>query len=177
MTFPTHDENLLDLFMTNRPTLINRCEPLPGISDHDAIFVDSNVKDDRQKPVRRKIHLWTKADFDAVRNRVSEFLEEFIRTHAIDTPVDQLWELLRDEIKSIIDEYIPSKFTTTHFNQPWVNRRVKRLKRQKQKCYNKACKTKSKLLWVKFKSLGKAMQAECRRAYSDYMRNIVCGKY
>ena len=29
VTFPTRHENTLDLFLANRPSLVNRCEPLP----------------------------------------------------------------------------------------------------------------------------------------------------
>ena len=36
VTFPTRLDNTLDVFLTNRPSLVNRCEPVPGISDHDA---------------------------------------------------------------------------------------------------------------------------------------------
>ena len=47
--FPTRNQNILDLFMTNRPTLINRCEPMPGISDHDMVYINSNVSAKREK--------------------------------------------------------------------------------------------------------------------------------
>ena len=47
--FPTRNENILDLFLTNRPSLVNRLEPMPGISDHDTmIYVNTNVKPYRQ---------------------------------------------------------------------------------------------------------------------------------
>ena len=49
-------------FFTNRPSLINRCEAIPGISDHEIVFVDSNIAISRPKPVKRKIYMWKKAD-------------------------------------------------------------------------------------------------------------------
>ena len=33
--FPTRDNNLLDIFATNRPSLVKFCKPIPGVSDHD----------------------------------------------------------------------------------------------------------------------------------------------
>jgi hypothetical protein len=62
VNFPTRDQNLLDVFFTNRPSSINRCEAIPGISDHEIVFVDSNIAISRQKPVKRKIYLWNKAE-------------------------------------------------------------------------------------------------------------------
>ena len=42
--------------MTNRPSLVNRSEGLPGLSDHDVVFLDMNACAVRQKPARRKIY-------------------------------------------------------------------------------------------------------------------------
>ena len=42
--FPTRLDNTLDVFLTNRPSLVNRCELVPGISDHDAaVYVHSDI--------------------------------------------------------------------------------------------------------------------------------------
>ena len=37
VTFPTRESNILDIFATNRPTLIIKSTPVPGISDHDTV--------------------------------------------------------------------------------------------------------------------------------------------
>jgi hypothetical protein len=66
------DQNLLDVFFTNRPSLINRCEAIPGISDHEIVFVDSNIAISRQKPVKRKIYIWKKADTQKLKSKIEE---------------------------------------------------------------------------------------------------------
>ena len=38
VTFPTRLNNTLDIFATNRPDLVEKCVPIPGISDHEAIY-------------------------------------------------------------------------------------------------------------------------------------------
>ena len=40
--FPTRERNL-GIFCTNRPSLIQTCSPLPGISDREIVLVESNV--------------------------------------------------------------------------------------------------------------------------------------
>jgi len=62
VTFPTRKEHTLDLFLTNRPSLVNRCEPLPGIGDHDIVYIDSDITAKINKPVKRKIFIWKKAN-------------------------------------------------------------------------------------------------------------------
>ena len=48
-----------------------RCKPLPSIgnSDHDIVLLDIACKPFKPKPVRRKIHLWKKADIYKVITR------------------------------------------------------------------------------------------------------------
>ena len=38
---PTRDSNILDIFATNRPSLIADCKVIPGISDHEAVYVET----------------------------------------------------------------------------------------------------------------------------------------
>ena len=49
-------KNTLDLFVTNRPSLIYMCKPLPGLSGHDIAFVEAKVLASRKKdlPVKHR---------------------------------------------------------------------------------------------------------------------------
>ena len=59
--FPTRVNNTLDILATNRPTLVNRCVPQPGLSDHDTtILADINCYAKKSKPVKRVIHITLK---------------------------------------------------------------------------------------------------------------------
>ena len=40
---PTRGDNILDLIITNNPSLVNRTEIIPGISDHDGCYVEVNI--------------------------------------------------------------------------------------------------------------------------------------
>ena len=39
VNFTTRGNNILDVYFTNRPSLINCCYPIAGISDHKAIYI------------------------------------------------------------------------------------------------------------------------------------------
>ena len=45
---PTRNGNTLAIFLTNRPTLVNKCTTIPGLSDHDSVVTDTEAK--RSKP-------------------------------------------------------------------------------------------------------------------------------
>ena len=46
--FPTRGNNTLDIFISNRSSLLNRCIPCPGLSDHVAVLVYTNKVPCRQ---------------------------------------------------------------------------------------------------------------------------------
>ena len=66
VNFPTRKENTLDIFTTNRPSLVIKCTPIPGISDHEAIVVVSDISAKVQQSVSRKIFLWQKANINHI---------------------------------------------------------------------------------------------------------------
>ena len=47
---PTRDENILDPFSTNNETLITGCTLIPGISDHDAVLIESRLRPNTPRP-------------------------------------------------------------------------------------------------------------------------------
>ena len=44
MTNPTWGKNVLDLFIINDSLNIKTLKVIPGFSDHDAVFVEGNIK-------------------------------------------------------------------------------------------------------------------------------------
>ena len=59
--FPTREKSILDVFLTNYSSYEYTCQPLPGISDHEIVFVKSAVDIKPNKATARKIYLWYKA--------------------------------------------------------------------------------------------------------------------
>lgn len=55
--FPTRQNSWLDIFLTNRPTLVDNFSSLPEIGDHDIVLVVSSVEASSGKPAKRKICL------------------------------------------------------------------------------------------------------------------------
>ena len=67
------------------------------------------------------------------------------------------------------------KMTSTRFSQPWINRNVKRLSRRKKKAYRRAQQTNSHEDIEKYKNLQKETQFYCRKAYNNYVEDLVSG--
>jgi hypothetical protein len=43
VNFPTRKNKTLDLFITNKPSLVSKCKPLPGLSGHDIVMTDNKI--------------------------------------------------------------------------------------------------------------------------------------
>ena len=80
--FPTRDNNVLDVFLTNRPSLIQSCKPLPGVSDHEIVWIDSDVSVKYQRPIKRKIWLWSKANLPRLKEDMMTFSDSFSDKHS-----------------------------------------------------------------------------------------------
>ena len=55
MNITVYSSNLLDLLLTNNRTLVNKCEVIHGIWDHEAIYVESSMRPMKVKTPPRKV--------------------------------------------------------------------------------------------------------------------------
>jgi len=92
VNFPTRQ---LDIFATKRPTVTNKCIPIPGISDYDAVYIESSIKARYRKPVKHKIFLWEKTDFNLLSQVISEFVSNFIAENTVSSSVQLMWDDIR----------------------------------------------------------------------------------
>ena len=82
--------------------------------------------------------------------------------------VDGKWKVFVQNITSIMDDCIPHKLSSSRFNLPWFNRSLRKQKRKKQRLYNKAKKSGSKSVWLKFKIYQKFVKQSLRSARNKY---------
>ena len=78
-----------DLFFSNNPSVVNRVEVIPGISDHETVYVEFSLRPDETvyvefslRPAKaqtpaRKVHIYNKADIASVKDELRRVKEEF----------------------------------------------------------------------------------------------------
>ena len=96
VNFPTRRSNILDIFVTNRPTLIESCESVSSISDHECVLTKSLILAQVCPSVKRCIYLWSKADFNYIRQFIQSLCEDFVATYSSTTPINILWNKFSD---------------------------------------------------------------------------------
>ena len=124
VNFATRGNNILDVFFTNRPSLINCCYPLAGISDHEVIYIESSLAPHQQQNIKKKSFLWHKADMASIKETIIKFKEAFLSKFSLSTPVDTLWE----EFKSVCLRcltYVPTKNSRIGTKQPWITSHIR----------------------------------------------------
>ena len=174
ITTPTRQNNILDIFITNRPSLTSQCRTIPGLGDHHAISIHSSAQAHRAKPTRRKIHLWRRADIDTLKQDARSFTASFIQTYTIDSSIHTMWHNIKSNLIGLQEQHVPSKLTTTRFHQPWITTEIKRISRRKQRAYN-ICRNKPTTSGEhrKYRELQKQTKQLCKSAYDTYINNLI----
>ena len=87
VTSPTRGQNILDLFLTTNPTLVDNVSITPGLSDHDIVLIQVNVKPEVLKQVHRNIYLYKKANWDQLKQSMRDVYVELKQSDFATTTV------------------------------------------------------------------------------------------
>lgn len=169
VTEPTRGNNCLDLFVTNRPSLVKRAEVVPGVSDHAAVLVDTQTLVSHFKQPRRQILLWSKADMDNIRKILKTISDNILNLYDLESPVDQIWSSIKDGLTQALKQ-VPTKMTSSKRSQPWANTTVKRMSRRKHRAMKTALKTGK---WDRYNSVKRQLQRECRHAHDHWLNSMI----
>ena len=160
---PTRGKNVLDFICTNKPSLAKSTHTIPGISDHEAIVFDSDLRARLTRREPRKIYMYSKADWDTIREKTRNFVTNFLDNFP-SCDVNDNYVKLKNHIDQVIEAHIPSKRLTTRFNVPWITTNIKRMCRKKQRLYNRAKRTRKSRHWEKFRAHKKDPQGTAQGA-------------
>jgi hypothetical protein len=169
---PTRGNNILDLFAINNPTLLNRLEVIPGISDHDIVFAELDILPKRNKQVKRKILLYGKANWQKI--------EEAMRTTHVNitgmiehASVEDLWTTFKDDLLSAIDDHVPHRMSSTRDRPPWITTKVKKMIKSRNHLYQKQKANPTESKKEKLRKLKKQISKDTIVAYWNYTESIL----
>ena len=92
---PTRNNNILNLFFTNKPSLVQQSYVVPGISDYESVMTTIKPAISYASSNRYKVYLWKKAN---LRNEMLNFADEYCHQHTVEAPVENLWIRLKDKL-------------------------------------------------------------------------------
>ena len=168
---PTRDNNILDLFLTNNPTLVNNVSIVPGISDQETVIAVVKLRPTIQKMKPRTVHIYSKADWEGMRHDIQKFQSSFLST-CEGKSTEKLWQEFKGDIDKIVDTYVPTK-TLSKKTLPWVTQEIRREMIQWDHLYQvqkNTGKEEDRQKFTKFK-----YEADCmiKTSHNSYLDNVV----
>ena len=170
--FPTRLDNTLDVLLTNRPSLVDDCQPQPGLGDHDIVSATCKLLPYRPRPIKRKILLWSKLDETGAAAAVSSLSSDVMR-FSKDSDVNQIWATLKDGIHKVINTHVPTRMSSSRFNKPWFTTELKKLVRQKRRAYMKLRVTGKTRDRKRYLRLMKFTRDACRMACKQHLEELI----
>ena len=122
----------------------------------------------RQFAQSRSIYLWKKADTEGITTTLSNYSKAF-RAEAFFS-VEGMWQNLKTAITTTMEKFVPSKMSSSKHTHPWINTKIRRATRRKQRAHRKAKSTKQKKDWDRYKKIQTSAQKEIRYAHKKYRR-------
>ncbi len=165
--------NILDLFLTNNSSLITRTRVVPGLSDHEMVLIDANMKPTTQKQQPRNIYLYNRADMGAISQDLADFRDEFLDNDPMSNSADANWTRLRDRIHDAMNKHIPKKTLTARQSPRWFNRWLQRLHKDKVKAYKTAKRHNDTVHWQHYRNMQKQLQKEIRQAETNHTNTFL----
>ena len=114
--------NILDLFFSNNQSLVNRVDIIPGISDHEVVYVESSLCQSRAITPPRKVFCYSnnKDDFDSLKTELMRVKEEFVSLEPTST-TQVLWDKFRTIVTDLMQKCIPTKtLNEKKIRKPWI---------------------------------------------------------
>lgn len=173
VNFNTRQDNTLDLMLTNFPHLVLCVEPLPGISDHEGVLLEFAAKQQRKKQASRQVPLYNSADWVSLRASTSVLVSSILATYTEDSATEDIWTSFKTGILELVKKHVPHKMTRSKLCHPWIDGKLKRLIRKRDRLYKQWKKSGNLETAAKCKKLKHQIQKQLRQAYWRHITNVV----
>ena len=174
MLEPTWKTNILDLLLTNRPDQVLRVHILPGISDHDIVFVEMDFRPEKHIQKPRQIPLYKKANWEKIKEDMKILNKNMESLYNPDTTdVNAMCENFRDILQTSLKSHIPRRKARTKDGCPWIGPDLKKLIRKQPRLYKLKKKTGDPNQKQRYLEIKHLVQRRTRQAYWNYVENIV----
>ncbi|XP_076448236.1 uncharacterized protein LOC143284959 [Babylonia areolata] len=93
---PTEGNNTMDLFLTNHPNLVPRTETLPGIADHDTVYMEMQIHPPKKRQPQRLIPIYTEECEEPLKEAAQKVNDHIMTTFDERSSVEEVWSEIRN---------------------------------------------------------------------------------
>ncbi|XP_076434604.1 uncharacterized protein LOC143274619 [Babylonia areolata] len=170
---PTKESNTLDLFLTNHPNLVPRTETLPGIADHDIVYMELQIHPPKKRQPQRLIPIYTEECKEPLREAVQKVNDYIMSTFDEKSNVEEVWTEMRTGLSQALSDHVPHKQTRSKPSLPWVDYETKKLIRRRDRVHRRMKKNGDEALKQEFKALKHLIQKRLCRAYWRHVEGLI----
>jgi len=121
---PTRQGNILDLVFVSIPSLVKSSVSVPGISDHDIVVTDFDIKPVYSSNKPRKIYLFNKANWEKIKEECT-LISGSILSLPLTVDIEEMWNLFKTKILNCIENKVPSRMFKSKNTLHWINHKIK----------------------------------------------------
>jgi hypothetical protein len=118
--------------ITNFPNQVPRTEILPGISDHDIVFLEFNIAPKKLKEKPRQVPIYKNANWDTIKSEIKTLYDHIVQSQT-HLNTNQLWEIFKNKLNQLIKKHVPHKVSKAKDSLPWINTETKKLIRKRDR--------------------------------------------
>ena len=169
---PTRLDRTVDLFFINKPGLAKATNTIPGVSDHDIIVADCDLKIQVSKKPPWQIFRRSKVNWEEIRSLTRSFRDKFL-TEYCTKGVEENYKIFKDHIKNVIKSHVPYVWSKSRLNVPWITSQIRRMCRKKQRMFNRAKNHHRTKYWEDYKYFKRDVTRAMRKARWEYINGIL----
>ncbi|MEW8546063.1 MAG: hypothetical protein AB2693_21280, partial [Candidatus Thiodiazotropha sp.] len=169
---PTRESNILDLFLTNNPTLVDSVNVVPGIADHQAVVAVVRLRPSVQKVKPRTVHLYSKANWNIMRQEMHDFQSTFLST-CEGKSTEELWQEFKGKVEHLINRYVPTKTLRGRKNLPWITQGIRRKMNKRDHLYQVQKASGKDSDRELFKKVKYEVDSMIKTSYNNYLDSLV----
>ena len=109
----------------------------PGISDHEAVIADIQLKAKVSKKNKRLVYMYDRVDHDTMKKEICKVSQEIVSSFSTRN-ADENWQLFKHSITRVIKELVPSKWVKGRHDLPWLDNTIKKKIAKKNRFHRRA---------------------------------------
>ena len=117
--------------------------------------------------------MFNKANWEAIRSGLISFYQDLCNTDMSNTDINTLWAHFRDTLIDLTAKYIPSKKARKRCSLPWINAKLRKMIRKRNRLFSKYKLLHSPVLSERYKSLKHTIQKEIRKSHQQYINTLI----
>ena len=164
---------VLDWLLTTYPNAISGTSNVTGLSDHLAVIFEVNLKPTRSVKPPHKVYLYNKANFDGLREFMSDLSSAFFASKPEEKSIEENWNMFKISLLTGMSQFIPQKLSRPKFKLPWIDINIKREMRKKDRLRKKAIRSKNIQQWKAFKHQRNLVSKLIEEAHNHYLNDVI----